>query len=142
MVEIKVDSISFSLDAVTREALEKIRGVDKLENIETAVFRMLTARSDRPLLRISASFTLQDANRHEEQAFIDRWVGLVDCVRVNLLFEIGTFSDMNVPEKRLACPTLYKTLPVHNDGTVTICCLDGFKQTNVGNVFQDGVRAV
>jgi MoaA/NifB/PqqE/SkfB family radical SAM enzyme len=143
MVEIKVDSISFSIDAVTRETLNKIRGIDKLEKIEAAVFRMLAARGERSLPRISVSLTLQDANRHEEQAFIDRWVGLVDCVRVNLLFENGTFPDMKVPEKRLACPTLYKTLPVHNDGTVTICCLDGFKQTDVGNVFQDGgVRAV
>ena len=31
---------------------------------------------------------------------------------------------------------------MHNDGTVTICCLDGFKSTNVGNVFDKGVKAV
>jgi hypothetical protein len=33
-------------------------------------------------------------------------------------------------------------LPVHHDGTVTVCCLDGFKQTNMGNVFKEGVAAV
>jgi MoaA/NifB/PqqE/SkfB family radical SAM enzyme len=142
MVDVKLDSISVSIDAVTRATLEKIRGIEKLEKIEAAVFRLLAARGDRDLPRISVSFTLQDANRHEEQAFVDRWVGLVDCVRVNLLFENGTFPDMKAPQPRLPCPTLYKTLPIHNDGTVTICCLDGFKQTNVGNVFQDGVKAV
>ena len=142
MVEIELDSISFSIDSVTRGTLEKIRGVEKLEKIEAAVFRMLAARGDRDLPRISVSFTLQDNNRHEEQAFVERWSGLVDCVRVNLLFENGTFPDMKPPEKRLPCPTLYKTLPVHNDGTVTICCLDGFKSTNVGNVFERGVKAV
>ncbi len=142
MVEIELDSISFSIDAVTRATLEQIRGVDKLEKIEAAVFRMLAARGDRDLPRISVSFTLQDKNRHEEAAFVERWGSLVDCVRVNLLFENGTFPDMKPPEKRLPCPTLYKTLPVHNDGTVTICCLDGFKSTNVGNVFDKGVRAV
>ena len=31
---------------------------------------------------------------------------------------------------------------MHNDGAVTICCLDGFKTTNVGNVFDEGVKAV
>ena len=66
MVEIELDSISFSIDSVTRETLEKIRGVDKLEKIEAAVFRMLAARGDRDLPRISVSFTLQDKNRHEE----------------------------------------------------------------------------
>jgi MoaA/NifB/PqqE/SkfB family radical SAM enzyme len=142
MVDIGLDSISFSIDASTRETLEKIRGIDKLEKIEAAVFRMLAARGDRELPRISVSFTLQDANRHEEEAFVERWSGIVDCVRVGLLFENGTFPDMKPPEKRLPCPTLYKTLPVHNDGTVTVCCLDGFKSTNVGNVFEDGVKAV
>jgi MoaA/NifB/PqqE/SkfB family radical SAM enzyme len=142
MVEIEVDSVSFSLDAVTRETLLKIRGVDKLEKIEAAVFRLLAARGDRAFPRVSVSLTLQDANRQEEEAFVDRWAGLVDCVRVGLIFENGTFPDMRAPEPRLPCPALYHTLPVHNDGTVTICCLDGFKSTNVGNVFTDGVKAV
>ena len=38
MVEIELDSISFSINSVTRETLEKIRGIDKLEKIEAAVF--------------------------------------------------------------------------------------------------------
>ncbi len=142
MVEIGVNSISFSIDSVTRETLEKIRGVDKLEKIEAAVFRMLRARGDKAHPRISVSFTIQDANRHEEEAFVERWIGLVDCVRFSLVFENGTFTGMKEPDVRLPCPALYKTLPVHNDGTVTICCLDGFKETNVGNVFTDGVKAV
>jgi len=142
MVDIELDSISFSIDATSRDSLMKIRGIDKLEKIEAAVFRMLAARGDRELPRVSVSFTLQDANRREEQEFVDRWSGIVDCVRVGLLFENGTFPDMKPPETRLPCPALYKTMPIHNDGTVTICCLDGFKETNVGNVFEKGVKAV
>jgi radical SAM protein with 4Fe4S-binding SPASM domain len=122
--------------------LNKIRGIEKLEKIEAAVFRMLAARGDRKVPRISVSFTLQEANRHEEAAFVERWSGLVDCVRVGLLFENGTFPDMMVPEKRLPCPTLYKTMPIHNDGTVTVCCLDGFKDTNVGNVIDKGIKEI
>lgn len=142
MVDIEVDAISFSLDAVSREALTKIRGIDKIEKIEAAVLLMLAARGERRLPRISVSFTLQDANREEEMAFVERWSSIVDCVRVGLLFENGTFPDMKIPEKRLPCPTLYKTLPIHNDGTVTVCCLDGFKDTNVGNVFENGVKEI
>ncbi|MEX0814232.1 MAG: radical SAM protein [Dongiaceae bacterium] len=141
-VEQQVDSVMFSIDAVTRETLTKIRGIDKLEKIEAAVFRLLAARGDRALPRISVSLTLQDANRHEEDAFVERWIGMVDCVRVGLVFENGTFPDMTAPDKRLPCPALYRTLPVHNDGTVTVCCLDGFKATDMGNVFRDGVAAV
>src|SRR5581483_12394317 len=122
MVEIELDSISFSIDSVTRETLEKIRGVDKLEKIEAAVFRMLAARGNRQHPRIGVSFTIQEANRHEKEAFVERWVGLVDCVRLGLIFENGAFAGMKEPEVRLPCPALYKTMPVHNDGTVTICC--------------------
>lgn len=141
-VEHKVDSVMFSIDAVTKETLKKIRGIDKIEKIESAVFRLLKLRGDLEFPRVGVSFTIQDNNRHEVDDFVQRWVGVVDVVRMGLIFENGTFPGMDVPEKRLPCPALYNTMPVHNDGTVTICCLDGFKATNVGNVFKDGVRAV
>ena len=141
-VDQKVDSVMFSIDAVTRPTLRKIRGIDKLEKIETAVFRLLKMRGDTDFPRIGVSFTIQDDNRHEADAFVSRWVGVVDVVRMGIIFVNGTFPDMETPPVRLPCPAIYNTLPVHNDGTVTVCCLDGFKTTNMGNVFNDGVPAV
>jgi len=141
-VDQKVDSVMFSIDAVTRPTLRKIRGIDKLEKIETAVFRLLKMRGETDFPRIGVSFTIQDDNRHEADAFVSRWVGVVDVVRMGIIFVNGTFPDMETPPVRLPCPAIYNTLPVHNDGTVTVCCLDGFKTTNMGNVFKDGVTAV
>ncbi len=141
-VDQKVDSVMFSIDAVTRKTLRKIRGIDKLENLEAAVFRLMKMRGDASFPRVGVSFTTQDDNAHEYDDFVARWVGVVDVVRMGLLFENGTFPDMETPPERLPCPALYNTLPVHNDGTVTVCCLDGFKSTNMGNVFKEGVRAV
>lgn len=142
LVEMKVDSVFVSIDAVTRETLKKIRGVDKLEKLEAAVHRLLAARGDADLPRIGVSFTKQGANLHELDAFVARWTPLVDCVRIGMVFENGTFPDLKPSGARKPCPTLYRTLPVHNDGSVTICCLDGMRATNLGNVFEDGVRAV
>ena len=48
----------FSIDAVTKETLAKVRSVDKLEKIESAVFRLMKARSDREYPRIGVSFTI------------------------------------------------------------------------------------
>jgi MoaA/NifB/PqqE/SkfB family radical SAM enzyme len=141
-VDAGVDSVFFSLEGVTRETLEKVRGVDKIEKIEAAIFRLMVARGDRELPRIGVTMVKQDGNKHEEDAFVARWAGIVDCVRIGLIFENGTYPGMVVPEKRVPCPVLYHTMPVHNDGTVTICCLDGFMATNVGNVFKEGVNAV
>ena len=141
-VDQKVDSVMFSIDAVTRPTLRKIRGIDKLEKIETAVFRLLKMRGEADFPRVGVSFTIQDDNRHEADDFVSRWVGVVDVVRMGIIFVNGTFPDMVTPLQRLPCPAIYNTLPVHNDGTVTVCCLDGFKTTNMGNVFKDGVVAV
>ena len=141
-VEQKVDSVMFSLDAVSRETLKKVRGIHKLERIERAVFRMLKARGDAIHPRIGVSFTIQDDNRHEIDAFVARWVGVVDVVRMGLIFLDGSYPDMATPKKRLPCPAIYNTMPIHNDGQVTVCCLDGFKATNLGNVFGKGVKAV
>lgn len=141
-VEQEVDSVMVSIDSVTKETLKKIRGIDKLEKIENTVFRLLKARGNAQRPRIGVSFTIQDNNRHELDAFVRRWVGVVDVVRTCPIFENGTFQGVDEPAERLPCPAMYKTMPVHNDGQVTICCLDGFKETNVGNVFKDGVAAV
>jgi MoaA/NifB/PqqE/SkfB family radical SAM enzyme len=141
-VEQQVDSVMFSLDATTRDTLKKIRGIYKLERIERAVFLMLKVRGDAVKPRVGVSFTIQNENRHEVDDFVRRWVGIVDVVRMGIIFENGTFPDMEAPPERKPCPALYNTLPVHNDGTVTVCCLDGFKQTNVGNVFKDGLAKV
>lgn len=138
LVDVELDSIFFSIDATTPETLKKIRGISKIQKIETAVLRMLNARGDKVYPRIGVSFTEQDNNRHEREDFIARWIHVVDCVRVGLVFENGTFKDMPDPGPRKPCPALYNTMPIHHDGQVTLCCLDGFKQTNMGNVFTDG----
>jgi hypothetical protein len=132
----------FSIDAVTKETLAKVRSVDKLEKIESAVFRLMKARSDREYPRIGVSFTIQDDNRHEADAFVARWVGVVDVVRMGIVFEDGRFPEMMEPPERVPCPVIYKTLAVHHDGSVRLCCLDGTRATDMGNVFADGVRGV
>lgn len=142
LVEIGLDSISISIDATTPETLKKIRGIDKLAKIEAGVANMLRARGAGTVPRIGVSFTTQDDNRHEEAAFIAKWTPIVDVVRIGHVFLDGAFQDLEAPKQRVPCNALYLTMPVHNDGTVTVCCLDGFKETNMGNVFETSVEAV
>jgi radical SAM protein with 4Fe4S-binding SPASM domain len=142
LVAIRLDSISISIDAVTPATLKKIRGIDKLAKIEAGVTNMLRARGTGTIPRIGVSFTTQAENRHEEAAFIEKWTPIVDVVRIGHVFLDGAFQDLEAPPKRIPCNALYLTMPVHNDGTVTVCCLDGFKETNMGNVFETSVKEV
>jgi hypothetical protein len=88
---------------------------------------------------VGVSITIQNTNRHEADEFVDRWVGVVDVVRTGIVFENGTFPDMVEPPKRVPCAVIYKTMPVHNDGSVRLCCLDGVRATDMGNVFERSV---
>ncbi len=142
LVSQQVDSVMFSIDAVTPQTLVKIRGVKRLERIERSVFMLLKARGDSVTPRIGVSFTIQDDNKHEEEAFVRRWAGIVDVVRTGRIFENGKFVGLEEPKERVPCPVIYKTIPIHNDGSVTLCCLDGLRSTNMGNVFDTSVREV
>ena len=141
-VEIKLDSIAISIDATTPETLKKVRGIDKLDKIKRGIFNMLRARGELEFPRIGVSFTLQPENEHERDEFVAAWGPLVDFVRVAELFKDGQFPNMRPTGPRLPCPTLYSTLPIHVDGTAVICCLDGFAETNMGNVLERGVQEV
>ena len=141
-VEVGVDAVCFSIDATTPETLRKIRGIDKLDKLHHAVRMMLDARGSRPHPRIGVSFTTQDGNAEEEQAFIDHWTKIVDFVRTGALFSGGAFATVQPGAERRACAALYNTMAIHADGNVSYCCLDGFAETSVGNVFEDGVRGV
>src|SRR5947209_5202704 len=119
-VDLQVDSIMFSLDSVTKETLLKVRGVDKLEKIESNVFRLMRVRGDSEYPRVGVSFTIQQQNQHELDAFVKRWVGVVDVVRTCPVFDtqIGTFTQTDAPVDRRPCPARSKQTPVHNAGSV------------------------
>lgn len=142
LCEQEVDSIFFSIDAITNETLKEVRGVEQLEKIERNLIALLKIRGGRKIPRIGATFTLQNANEHEEEAFVDRWVQHVDVVRVGSVFESGSLKGVETPKKRVPCQALYTTLPIHYDGSALICCLDGLAEHKVGNVLTDGVEAV
>lgn len=141
--DIKLDSVSISIDATTPQTLKKVRGIDKLAKIHRGVSVILAVRGDSMTPRVGVSFTLQDANRHEHDEFVRYWSERVDFVRVGELFEDGRFPGIRPAGPRTPCQSLYTTMAIHTDGNVSICCLDGFAETSLGNVFTDGgVKAV
>jgi MoaA/NifB/PqqE/SkfB family radical SAM enzyme len=142
-VEIRLDSIFISIDATTPEVLQKTRGTIKLPEIEAAVHRMLKVRGNHPLPRVGVSFTTEEANAHQRDEFVEKWLGFVDVVRVGERYEKSGATYAPVPvEQRVPCGALYETLPVHFNGKAVVCCLDGYQQTDMGNVFERGVRGV
>ena len=142
-VENRVDSITFSVDAFSKETLKTVRGIDDLEKIKRAVFLMLEARGQSLVPRVGVSFTLMEANRHEVKAFVDYWIKHVDVVRVNrVIKEHNVIEGVDLPDKRKPCYCLFSRMVVDFKGDATICTTDAFSTVNVGNVFKDGVQNV
>lgn len=142
-VDVKLDSIFFSVDAMTPETLKKVRGVDKLEKIARNVELMLKIRDHATFPRIGVSFTVQKENENETDEFVSHWIKIVDVVRVGAVFADGKLTGIKPPKERTPCHALYQTMPIHFNGDVSICCFDSFGEQVMGNVFKDGgVKAV
>jgi radical SAM protein with 4Fe4S-binding SPASM domain len=142
LVDVKFDSVFFSVDATTPETLQKVRGITRLDLLHQAVERLMTTRGDKPNPRIGVSMTLQPSNRHERDEFVAFWTKKVDVVRIGEIYEQGKFSGFNASGARVPCQSLYTTLAVNTNGNVSLCCLDGFNEYSMGNVFKDGVKGV
>lgn len=143
MVEIKFDSITFSIDATTDETFRKIRGVNALDKAKEVVFLMLEERGASGFPRIGVSLALGEDNEHEEEEFVSYWLKHVDVVRVNRVYDFGkNMEGLTGLEDRVPCYLLYDSLTIDYKGDTTICCMDALGETSMGNVLEDGVEAV
>jgi len=140
IVDLATTAVTISVDAINPETLLKVRGITKLDKIERGVNNMLAARGDGRSPRIGVSLTKQAANEAQEQEFVARWIEKVDFVRIGALFTPGGFENIEgAPAQRNACPALNHTMCIHTNGHVSICCLDGFRETDAGNVLETSV---
>ena len=138
-----MSAISVSIDATTKETLVKTRATNRLERIHEAVFLLLEKRSGKDSPRIVVNFTVEDANRHERDEFLEYWIQHVDAVRINEMYTHDrSIDNMVVTRDRTPCREIYDQMNIDFNGDVRMCCLDGFRVTNLGNVFKDGVEDV
>jgi len=135
--------VSVSIDAMTPETLLKARSTNELDKINNVVLLLLKLRGENIRPRIVVSFTEETFNAHEKKKFLDYWIDKVDVVRINKAYDskkqIIHFGD---EPKRLPCREIYDNMNVDFDGTIRYCCLDPYRDTNLGNVFEDGVGNV
>lgn len=87
-------AISFSLDAVTQEVYEKVRGQYKLAQIEAQIDKLMQKRGEEGP-RVTVNFTVEEDNDREALEFIDKWKYKVDGVRVT----VGIDAERKVPIK-------------------------------------------
>ena len=91
LVEQQFDSVSISVDAVTKESLKRIRGITAIDKIIRNVKRLVEIRGNKALPRIAVSFVIMPFNAHEVPEFLNFWKNIVDVIRFT-----GCVPDPNI----------------------------------------------
>jgi hypothetical protein len=101
--------------------------------------------------RVTVSFGVEEANRREKAEFLRFWIEHVDCVKIYGVYDHSLrLRDAQAPPRpkglscgrRLPCREVFDQMNIYFDGAALMCCLDGHAKTNLGNVFEGGIRAV
>lgn len=141
-------TISFSLDAISQDTYEKVRGKYELAHIEEQIDKLIEKRgSGGP--RITVNFTVEEDNDKETLAFIEKWKYKVDGVRAT----IGVDAQRRVPDKyrkdkfnsgviNKKCGYLDEIMVIDADGHVRSCSFDAFGDSDFGDVFETGILAI
>lgn len=156
LVESQIARVEISLDAATPETYQKVRGKNELERIERNIETLLEIKkrnnSTLPIIRLC--FCVQDVNKHEQEAFLNKWNGRVDYVDFQKLYnfdavdelrETGTIEGVETLEvKDSHCAYPFNSLHIWSNGNVTPCCTFFAKneQLVVGNVRQQSLKEI
>ncbi len=138
-------SISFSVDGLTKETLEKIRiGID-YEKLMLNIDYFLTQYRKKPHpVRVTVNFVKMEENMHEFDAFVKHWLDRGISVTASYCTdEIGIPKKMDwFPEERLPCYSLESFAVVLTNGDVVPCCNDHFYELVMGNLHEKSLREI
>jgi MoaA/NifB/PqqE/SkfB family radical SAM enzyme len=145
LIDSKVDFVSVSIDAFSPEVFQDMRSSQKYDFVKDAVFRLLDKRGDSVVSRIGVSFSEEEENVSQKDEFVKYWIQYVDVVKVNYSYSVDKKIldfDVGMTGSKVPCREIYDQMIIGYDGSVRLCCLDGFGETNLGNVFDEGILNV
>lgn len=145
LIEMQLDRITFSIDAVTQETYDKIRINSDFnrvhENIDYLIAKKKKLKAKFPI--IQTSMVIQEENQSEYEDFIDTWIDKVDQVYFQREFkdleggmgrQMSTRDEFQLDkEKRKPCYYLWQLMVVYCDGQVTTCPPDDFGILTMGD---------
>jgi len=144
LIEGGMDDITFSIDAVNPQTFKKIKGYDKLREVEANVNRFVElrneARSQSPFLR--AKIIGCDLNRDEISPFFEKWTGVVDEVYVQEINTFGGWMEVEQKGNYFPCQSPWYALAVNWDGTVNLCSDDYGGHEPLGNLKDNSLREI
>jgi len=136
----RVHLLNICVDGATAETAETVRVQLELDQIERNIHRVMAIRRERKLdyPRIRVGMIVIPQNRHEVDAFLAKWRGVVDYVGLggvsNRAGSLGPeMLGVEHPPAR-ACVLPFRDLNIWSDGRAVLCCDDWNEEYVVGDL--------
>ena len=145
IVDLQVNEIGFSVDALKEKTFFEITGRNVLSQVEENFLRLRDLRnsssSHLPYLRVL--LVEQKNNTDQIELYISKWKELADEIVIQTM-RVGTGRKLTEKrqEKRRPCRHLFDTIFIQWDGDVTICCEDWLSQVIVGNIHRQTLKEI
>ncbi len=144
----QVSRVELSLDSATPETYQKIRSFDMLKRVETNIEKLIACKkkynSVLPIIRLC--FVVQDKNKHEVEAFIEKWQDKVDYLDFQRCIDFTNVDkevDIDPAElKDKFCSYPFYSLNVYSSGDVSPCCTFYGKDLIIGNIHEKTLQEI
>ncbi len=154
ILESSLTRLFISIDAASEETYNKVRipvskrllDQNRLEKLENNIKNFIHLRDNvykKTLPLVRTSFVALDKNKHEINAFIDKWKNIVDSVEIqkkvipHSAFKEAEMDDTKsekVIVKDYDCKEPWGQMTIWSDGTVSPCCATFGRNIPIGNV--------
>jgi radical SAM protein with 4Fe4S-binding SPASM domain len=151
LLEMGLDLIDISLDALTRPTYEIVRRGGNFSRVMRNIFALLSSRDKaKKPLKMMVSFIEQDENAHEREWFDTYWSTVVDYAMIRSLHSASgavkndetTRRNHANEKKRTPCPHLWKRLTIGASGEVKFCAHDWSGTSVLGNIHEQSLTEI
>ncbi len=144
-----IDSVIINLDASDEETYKLIKGRGGLREVETKIMSMIDFRDK--MKRINPAIRVKiipvEENMNEIEDFQKKWKPYADEVVVSREFawpgrksENGKASSRE--DNRYPCISLWLSMTINWDGSVSVCCIDYYHRGIIGNVREKNIADI
>jgi len=144
-----IDSIIVNIDANEEDTYMLIKGKGGLSEVEKNVRNLIFQRNRsgkaKPMIRVK--LILVDANQEEVEEFRKKWENIADEVVIGREFQWpgskqGESASSDSQTRRYPCISLWLSMAVNWDGSVSLCCIDYYHKGIIGDVKKNTLESI
>ena len=141
----RIDIINFSIGAATAEFYTRVRGngfTKVIENI-LAFIDLADTYEKKPLIQVQIINLPEYPDMSDEIiSFKDTWSQYNVKIDVWDKLTWGLYDNGDSIRYRYPCYSLWNSIEVNSDSTVSACCMDWKHELIIGNISKDSIRSI